>query len=71
MTRTRYSPIPTMHYRHMEQILMVLQNHMSQEMRRHLMREVPAAYNDLCGRTVVTSQVADTGRQVITKEEDE
>jgi len=55
----------------MEQILMVLQNHMSQEMRRHLMREVPAAYNDLCGRTVVTSQVADTGRKVITKDDDE
>jgi len=55
----------------MEQILMVLQNHMSQEMRRHLMREVPAAYNDFCGRTVVTSQVADTGKLVITREEDE
>ena len=60
-----------MHYRHMEQILMVLQHYMSQEMRRHLMREVPAAYNDLCGRTVVTSQVADTGKLVITREEDE
>ena len=60
-----------MNYHHMEQILMVVQNYMSQDMRRHLMREVPAAYNDLCGRTVITSQVADTGRQVITTEEDE
>jgi hypothetical protein len=36
-----------------------------------MMRECPAAYNALCGRTVVTSQVEDTGRKVIERPEDE
>jgi hypothetical protein len=50
---------------HKDQILHVVNNYMSQEMRRHLMRECPAAYNALCGRVVVTSQVEDTGSKVI------
>ena len=50
---------------------MVVQDQMGSELRTRLMREVPAAYNDLCGRTVITSQVADTGRQIITRENDE
>ena len=52
-------------YFHKDQILHTLSNYMSQEMRRHLMRECPAAYNSLCGRIVVTSQVEDTGSRVI------
>jgi hypothetical protein len=50
---------------HKDQILHVVNNYMSQELRRHLMRECPAAYNALCGRVVVTSQVEDTGSKVI------
>jgi hypothetical protein len=50
---------------HKDQILHVVNNYMSQELRRHLMRECPAAYNALCGRVVVTSQVEDTGNKVI------
>ena len=50
---------------HKDQILHVVNNYMSQEMRRHLMRECQAAYNALCGRVVVTSQVEDTGSKVI------
>lgn len=50
---------------HKDQILHVVNNYMSQELRRHLMRECPAAYNSLCGRVVITSQVEDTGDKVI------
>lgn len=50
---------------HKDQILYVVDNYMSPELRRHLMRECPAAYNALCGRVVVTSQVEDTGSKVI------
>ena len=50
---------------HKDQLLMVVNHYMTQEMRRHLMRECPAAYNALCRRIVVTSQVEDTGSKVI------
>lgn len=50
---------------HKDQILHTVNNYMSQELRRHLMRECPAAYNALCGRVVITSQVEDTGDKVI------
>ena len=50
---------------HKDQILHVVNYYMSQELRRHLMRECPAAYNALCGRVVITSQVEDTGNKVI------
>jgi len=50
---------------HKDQILHTLSNYMTQEMRRHLMRECPAAYNSLCGRVVITSQVENTGIKVI------
>jgi hypothetical protein len=50
---------------HKDQILHAVNNYMSQELRRHLMRECPAAYNALCGRVVITSQVEDTGDKVI------
>ena len=50
---------------HKDQILHAVNNYMSQELRRHLMRECPAAYNALCGRIVITSQVEDTGDKVI------
>jgi len=56
---------------HKDQILHVVSNYMTSEMRRIMMRECPAAYNALCGRTVVTSQVEDTGRKVIERPEDE
>jgi hypothetical protein len=42
---------------------------MTSEMRNHLMRECPAAYNSLCGRVVITSQVQDTGRKIIERPE--
>ena len=48
-----------------ELLLAVVKNYMQQDMRRHLMRECPAAYNALCERTVVGSQVIDTGSPVI------
>ena len=50
---------------HKDQILHTLKNYMSQEMRHHLMRECPAAYNALCGRVVITFQVEDTCDKVI------
>ena len=50
---------------HKDQLLHTLNHYMSQEMRRHLMRVCPDAYNALCGRVVVTSQVEDTGSKVI------
>jgi predicted oxidoreductase (fatty acid repression mutant protein) len=50
---------------HKDQILHVVNNYMSQELRRHLMRECPSAYNALCGRVVVTARVEDTGDKVI------
>ena len=50
---------------HKDQILHVVNNYMTSEMRNYLMRECPAAYNSLCGRVVITSQVHDTGRKII------
>ena len=50
---------------HKDQLLALVSYYMTSELRRHLMRECPAAYNSLCGRTVVTSQVEDTGRKII------
>jgi len=50
---------------HKDQLLATISNYMQSEMRQHLMRECPAAYNALCGRIVITSQVADTGKPVI------
>ena len=50
---------------HKDQLLHVVSYYMTSEMRNHLMRECPAAYNSLCGRVVITSQVHDTGRKII------
>ena len=50
---------------HKDQLLRVVSYYMTSEMRNHLMRECPAAYNSLCGRVVITSQVHDTGRKII------
>jgi len=50
---------------HKDQLLQVVSYHMTSELRRILMRECPAAYNSLCGRVVITSQVEDTGDKVI------
>jgi hypothetical protein len=58
-----YNPNFREHYK--DQLLKVVSYYMDSEMRRHLMRECPAAYNALCGRIVVTSQVEDTGSKVI------
>jgi predicted oxidoreductase (fatty acid repression mutant protein) len=52
---------------HKDQLLAVVNYYMQSEMRRHLMRECPAAYNSLCGRVVVTSQVEDNGDKVISR----
>lgn len=54
-------------YYHKEILLRTMSYHMSQELRRILMRECPAAYNALCGRTVVTSQIEDNGDAVISR----
>jgi len=58
------------HNFHKDQILHTVSNYMTQEMRRRLMRECPAAYNSLCGRIVITSQVEDTGDKVIQRPTD-
>ena len=42
---------------HKDQLLHVLTYHMGPDMRRKLMISVPDAYNALCGRVVVSSQV--------------
>ena len=42
---------------HKDQLLHVLTYHMGTEMRQKLMLSVPDAYNALCGRVVVSSQV--------------
>lgn len=60
---------PNFREHHKDQLLQVVNHYMDSEMRRHLMRECPAAYNALCGRTVVTSQVEDTGDKVIVRVE--
>ena len=52
---------------HKDQLLHVVKYYMPQELRRHLMRECPAAYNELCGRVVVTSQVEDTSDKVLSR----
>ena len=54
---------------HKDQLLHTLSYHMTSELRRILMRECPAAYNSLCGRVVITSQVHDTGRKIIERPE--
>lgn len=60
-----------MDYIHQKVLLMVIKHHMSQDLRRILMKECPAAYNDWCGRTVVGSHVIDTGSVVIKRPETE
>jgi hypothetical protein len=52
---------------HKDQLLAVVQHYMQHDMRRHMMRECPAAYNALCKRVVVTSQVEDTSDKVISR----
>lgn len=52
---------------HKDQLLAVVNHYMQSDMRKHLMRECPAAYNSLCGRVVVTSQVEDNGDKVISR----
>lgn len=54
---------------HKDQLLHAMYHYMPQELRKHLMRECPAAYNALCGRVVVTSQVEDTGDMVLERPE--
>jgi hypothetical protein len=60
-----YKPNFPEHYK--DQLLTVVQHYMQSDMRQHLMRECPAAYNALCDRVVVTSQVQDTQQKVITR----
>ena len=60
-----------MDYIHQEVLLMVIKHHMSQDLRRILMKECPAAYNDWCERTVVGSHVIDTGSLIIHRPETE
>jgi hypothetical protein len=55
---------------HKDQLLHVVSYHMRSDMQRIMMRECPAAYNALCGRIVVTSQVEDTGRKIIERPTD-
>jgi len=50
---------------HKNQILTAVKYYMQSDLRRALMRDCPAAYNALCGRTVVTSQIHDTQSAVI------
>jgi len=56
---------------HKNQILMAVKYYMDSDMRRKLMRDCPAAYNALCERTVVTSQIHDTKFPVIERPETE
>ena len=56
---------------HKNQILMAVKYYMDSDMRHKLMRDCPAAYNALCERTVVTSQVHDTKFPVIDRPENE
>tara|TARA_B100001564_G_C20550635_1_gene628899 strand:+ start:104 stop:310 length:207 start_codon:yes stop_codon:yes gene_type:complete len=48
-----------------ELLLELVKNYMSQDLRRHVMRELPSAYNAWMGRTVVKSEVIDTGFPII------
>jgi hypothetical protein len=50
---------------HKNQILMSVKYYMQTDLRQALMRDCPAAYNALCGRIVVTSQVEDTKNPII------
>lgn len=50
---------------------MAVKYYMDSDMRRKLMRDCPAAYNALCERTVVTSQIHDTKSPVIERPETE
>jgi hypothetical protein len=56
---------------HKNQILMAVKYYMQSDLRRKLMRDCPAAYNALCGRTVVASQVIDTQDPIIERPESE
>lgn len=47
---------------HKDQLLTVLMRHVNPETRRVLMLEVPAAYNEWCGREVVTVVYSDGTR---------
>jgi hypothetical protein len=60
---------PNMTEYHKNQLLMALKYYMDSDLRRKLMRDCPAAYNALCERIVVTSQVEDTKSPVISREE--
>tara|TARA_R100001224_G_scaffold113906_1_gene102112 strand:+ start:568 stop:774 length:207 start_codon:yes stop_codon:yes gene_type:complete len=48
-----------------ELLLELVKYYMSQDLRRHVMRELPSAYNAWMGRTVVKSEVIDTGFPII------
>ena len=48
-----------------ELLLELVKNYMSQELRRHVMRELPAAYNAWMGRAVIKSEVIDTGNVIL------
>lgn len=56
---------------HKNQILMAVKYYMQSDLRRKLMRDCPAAYNALCGRTVVSSQIIDTQDPIIERPESE
>ena len=60
-----YNPNFRQHYK--DQLLQVVTHYMDSEMRRHLMRECPAAYNALCGHMVVTSQIDETDDPIIAR----
>jgi hypothetical protein len=50
---------------HKDQLLTVLMYHCQPEMRRILMLEVPAAYNEWCGRKVVYVSHTSDGSEVV------
>jgi hypothetical protein len=49
---------------HKDMVLRLLLHHMSQETRQILMREVPAAYNDICGGNYVRVHRVSDGQPV-------
>jgi hypothetical protein len=49
---------------HKDQLLTILMRHATPEIRRVLMLEVPAAYNEWCGREVVTVVHTSDGTEV-------
>ena len=52
-------------------LLETIKSHMSQELRREIMRELPDAYNKWMGTTVIGSYVIDTASPVIRRTETE